>query len=229
MNIIAVACAPGVAIALYLFWLDKHDREELKHVISAFFLGILSTIPAGISNSVGIGAVNNFFYPYLLDDTIYHFSNILQAVFVVGGGEELFKFLMLFLFIYPKKYFDEPYDGVLYGALVAVGFATLENVQYSMEGGMQVAVARMFTAVPMHASCGVIMGYYAGLAKFHPAKKTRFLILAWAIPAVLHGFYDYFLFIDRFPQMAIGAMVALFITIRLATQALNIHRKTLSS
>ena len=111
----------------------------------------------------------------------------------------------------------------MYGAMVAIGFATLENIQYVSMGGMETAISRMFTAVPMHVSAGVIMGYYTGMAKFSK-KPIRYLFLAWLIPALLHGFYDYFLFINRFPLLAIGAFVSLLITIVLAMKGLRIHR-----
>ena len=135
-----------------------------------------------------------------------------------------FEFLMLFIFLYPRKELNEPYDGILYGAMVAIGFATLENIQYVSMGGMDTAISRMFTAVPMHTCCGIIMGYYVGLAKF-TKKKTKYLLIAWALPALLHGLYDYFLFINRFPAMAIGALASLILTIKLAIQAIKIHQK----
>ncbi|MFT4660882.1 MAG: RsiW-degrading membrane proteinase PrsW (M82 family) [Patiriisocius sp.] len=223
MNLLAIAIAPGLAIAFYVYWHDRHEKEPLSLVMRAFFLGVISTLPAGFTNSIGVDRVNYFFYPYILNDAIYHFSNVIQAFFIVGSGEELFKFLMLFLFLYPRKEFNEPYDGILYGAMVAIGFATLENIQYVMMGGMETAIARMFTAVPMHASAGIIMGYFVGMAKFSK-KKNRYLFLAWAVPALLHGFYDYFLFVNRFPAMAIGALASLVLTVKLAFGAIKIHR-----
>jgi len=224
MEPLAMAIAPGLAIAFYIYWRDKYEREPLNLVMRAFFLGILSTVPAGITNSIGIDHVNYIFYPYILNDTIYHVSNIIQAVFVVGAGEELFKFLMLFIFIYPRKEFNEPYDGILYGTMVAVGFATLENIQYVSEGGMQTAIARMFTAVPLHAACGIVMGYYTGRAKFG-GTKWKLLLMAWLVPALIHGLYDYFLFVNRFPGMAIGALFTLLLVVRLALKAIKTHQE----
>ena len=223
MKLLAMAIAPGLAIAFYVYWRDKHEREPLDLVMRAFFLGVISTLPAGITNSIGIDHVDYIFYPYILNDAVYHVSNMIKAVCIVGAGEELFKFLMLFIFLYPRKEFNEPYDGILYGTMVAIGFATLENIQYVTQGGMTTAIARMFTAVPLHACCGIIMGYYAGKAKFEK-KKWRFLLIAWLFPALIHGLYDYFLFVSRFPEMAIGALVSLIIAIRLALKAIKTHQ-----
>ena len=60
------------------------------------------------------------------------------------------------------KEFDEPYDGIMYGVAVSLGFAAIENVLYVYMdgGGYQTGLLRMFTAVPAHAVFGVMMGYF---------------------------------------------------------------------
>jgi RsiW-degrading membrane proteinase PrsW (M82 family) len=35
------------------------------------------------------------------------------------------------------------------------------------------------------------MGYYFGLAKFTPSKRLLYLALAFVVPWLLHGFYDF--------------------------------------
>jgi RsiW-degrading membrane proteinase PrsW (M82 family) len=82
--------------------------------------------------------------------------------------EEFFKWLIVVLYCARHKEFDEPMDGLVYGAVASLGFATFENVVYvwvsevSTQAGLQVALARGLTAVPMHASLGAIMGYFVG-------------------------------------------------------------------
>jgi RsiW-degrading membrane proteinase PrsW (M82 family) len=72
-------------------------------------------------------------------------------------------------------------DGVVYGAVASLGFATLENILYVTPNGFAVAAARAFTAVPGHALLGVIMGYYVGRAKFHSNEQQR-ANRAWVRP-----------------------------------------------
>ena len=57
-------------------------------------------------------------------------------------------------------------DAIVYGVVVSLGFATLENYSYVYEvseqlgySAREVAILRSFTAVPLHALCGVIMGF----------------------------------------------------------------------
>ena len=59
-----------------------------------------------------------------------------------------------------------------------MGFAFVENILYVSQGGMQVAILRTFTAVPAHAMFAVMMGYYAGLAKFAVDDSERNRLLA---------------------------------------------------
>jgi RsiW-degrading membrane proteinase PrsW (M82 family) len=50
--------------------------------------------------------------------------------------------------------------------MVSMGFAAFENILYVFQGGFKVALLRAFTAIPAHATFGVIMGYYMGKSKF---------------------------------------------------------------
>lgn len=107
--------------------------------------------------------------------------------------EEFFKFLVLALFCAKSVEFDEPMDGIVYGAIASLGFATFENVLYVMGGGLSLAVARGLTAVPAHASFGIIMGYFYARAHFSDKKPYLFLV-AYFVPVLLHGLYDAFIF-----------------------------------
>jgi RsiW-degrading membrane proteinase PrsW (M82 family) len=43
---------------------------------------------------------------------------------------------MLRFFIYPRKHFDDPFDGIVYAVMIGMGFATIENVGYVMQHGI---------------------------------------------------------------------------------------------
>ena len=53
----------------------------------------------------------------------------------------------------------------------------------------QIAILRAISAIPLHASCGVIMGYYIGLYAFK-GKKIE-LLKALVIPVFIHAFYNF--------------------------------------
>ncbi|MGC7950656.1 PrsW family glutamic-type intramembrane protease, partial [Bacillus sp. II_CA] len=81
--------------------------------------------------------------------------------------------------------FDDPYDGILYGASISLGFATIENVLYLLSFGLDTAFMRALLPVSSHALFGVVMGYYYGRAKFSKLAKTKEMIaMALCAPIV---------------------------------------------
>ncbi len=212
---VAVAIAPGVAIAIFIYWKDKYDREPRKLLIISFLLGMLATVPAIVLEEIG-----SSWLP-LIHSTL---RTALLAFVVVGGSEELSKFFMLRIFAYRKKEFNEPFDGITYSIMVGMGFATLENIFYVSQYGMGNALLRMFTAVPAHASFGVIMGYYVGLAKFrHGAVILQ--LQGFLFAALLHGAYDFCLMAENIPLIAGGAFISLILGIRYSMLAIRLHQR----
>ena len=76
---------------------------------------------------------------------------------------------------------------------------------------MQVAILRTFTAVPAHAMFAVMMGYYAGLAKFaaDDSERNRLLARGLFMAIVFHGAYDTSFFIESYPRLAILTLFTL--------------------
>jgi len=82
-------------------------------------------------------------------------------------------------------------DGIVYGVVASLGFATFENILYVFDGGLSVAVSRAFSAVPFHAFAGAILGYYVGQAKFRPEEKWLLIVKGYGAVMLLHGLYDF--------------------------------------
>ena len=95
-------------------------------------------------------------------------------------------------------------DGLVYGVVVSLGFATYENYTYVYEWAEQiakeesynfaelsyyVALGRSYSAIPMHGLNGAVMGYYFGMYAF--TGKKNFLILSLILPYLFHGFYNF--------------------------------------
>ena len=149
-----MALAPALAIALFIYWKDKHEKEPIGVLLMCFIFVILICFPAGFWNS-GVFEI----FGYDLEEDNGMLISFFMAFFVVGLGEELLKYLVVIFYAFKKPSFNEPFDGIVYAVMVSLGFAAFENILYVMEGGTKVAIIRMFTAVPMHAAFAVIMGY----------------------------------------------------------------------
>ena len=61
-------------------------------------------------------------------------------------------------------------DGVVYGVAASLGYAAYENIEYVLyvdgEPSFDIALLRAFTAIPLHALCGVIMGFLISQSMF---------------------------------------------------------------
>lgn len=213
--LIGLAVAPGLAISLFIFFLDKFEKEPLHLLTKCFVLGALSTLLA-----LGLGELENYFYPISGSSA----SIALDAFVYVAFSEELSKFIFLRWYAYNKPSFNEPYDGIMYSVMVSMGFATTENLIYVLDGGLEVALIRMLTAVPAHATFAILMGYFVGLAKFRVSQLPYFA-LSLISATVLHGMYDFCLFMyhDKYSFLILGALLSLITGIVLSKKAIVIH------
>lgn len=191
---LALAILPGIVICYVIYKSDRYDKEPRSMLTLAFTLGVLTTIPAVYLERLGSILGFSAHSPVL-------WNVATMAFVVVGLTEELMKFLVVrYLMRLPT--FNEPIDGIVYSVMVSMGFATLENILYVATHGTEVALMRMFTAVPAHAVFGIVMGFWIGLAKFADTKGfMRFLLLGLLSATLLHGAYDFFLFQDNYPAL----------------------------
>ena len=174
MFTLALTCLPPLFIVLYIIYSDKY-KEPISLIISTFVLGCLLIIPAGIFNTILIGENNNY-------------------SFLAGFTEETLKFFCLFYYVRGKKQFDEPMDAIVYGTLISLGFATVENFEYvylvEFEiSSFSIAFVRAISAIPLHACCGILMGYY--FIYFHFRNNRFFLLYSLIIPISIHAFYNF--------------------------------------
>ena len=92
-------------------------------------------------------------------------------------------------------------DAVLVGALVAMGFALTEDVEYSIFGNYFTLIRAI---LPLHAFFGTITGYYYGKAK--ATGNMKYHVLSLAVPIFGHTFFDMWLIaIKRILDAAGGA------------------------
>lgn len=221
LELLGIALAPGVAIMLYIYLKDKHEREPLSLLLASFLYGVFSTL---ITLSISVPL--EFLVTLRKDDLLHEFYD---AFFKVALVEEFSKFLFVRYMLYPNKNFNEPFDGIVYAVMVSMGFATLENVVYVFQYGFQTGILRMFTAVPAHATFGVMMGYFLGKGKFMPRRAFYFSFVALLAATVFHGAYDYFWFIGRvtgiWAGIWIGAIASLLIGLLLSRNAIRLHQQ----
>jgi RsiW-degrading membrane proteinase PrsW (M82 family) len=129
------------------------------------------------------------------------------------------------IYPYRQPFFNEPFDGILYAVVIAMGFATFENVLYASRFNLNALVLRAFTAVPAHASFAVIQGYFIGKAKFKPEKKWKLISMGLLASICLHGFYDFFILQQAYKNLAVLAFFTLSISLYLSLQLIHAHQE----
>ncbi|MEO8932701.1 MAG: PrsW family glutamic-type intramembrane protease [Xanthomarina sp.] len=218
MNLLFASLAPVVVIIFYIYLKDKYEKEPKKLLLYNFLLGAIVSVLVATILYYGTDVF------ITLDNEFSIFHQFSKAFLVVAVIEEFSKYIIVRYFAQPNKEFNEPYDGIVYAVMVSMGFAATENIMYVIEGGYHVAVLRAFTAVPAHATFGILMGYFMGKAKFakHPSKYN---LLGLFLAVLFHGAYDFFLFVDFLPGVWVGAFVSLFLGIYLSGKAIKAHQK----
>ncbi|PSL41991.1 RsiW-degrading membrane proteinase PrsW (M82 family) [Planomicrobium soli] len=179
--LLTVAIAPSLALFSYFYLRDQFSNEPSKLLFQCFVYGAILTFPI-------------LFIQYVFDEEGVFKHAFSQTVLFSSILEEFFKWLVLLIGIYRHVDFEDPYDGILYGASVSLGFATVENILYLVEFGLETAFIRAFLPVSSHALFGVVMGYYFGRAKFTSNIPAKWLILALFTSVGLHIAYNALLF-----------------------------------
>jgi tetratricopeptide (TPR) repeat protein len=139
-------------------------------------------------------------YEFLqLDYGLYYYAGSLGGnVLVTGIIEEFSKFIIFFILVKKFIRLKDPIDGVVYAASVAIAFASLENIKYALNYGINVMFTRTFICVAGHITFASIWGLHYSLIHFKmfnkEALKDRFLVFYSLAPAaLLHGFNNYLL------------------------------------
>merc|ERR1712007_212292 len=123
----------------------------------------------------------------------------INAFFRAAFLEELLKYLAVRRILYKDRVADA--GGLLmYGLASAAGFATTENIEYTIMHGLGVAYGRMVMAIPMHCLTGLIIGIHLGRRKFMGKSRAWYFVMA--MPVLIHGTYDLFLMLPKYVPIA---------------------------
>ncbi len=191
----ALAIIPGLLLIIYVYRKDKVEKEPLGLIIRILIYGVISCIAAGF-----LEQLESQFLPQYPQGSVEY---AVQTSFCMAAlVEETVKFLAMRLGSWRYQGFNYRFDGIVYGVSAAVGFAVYENVMYVAMYGLQTAIVRAFTAIPLHAFCGVFMGVMYSYSKKasilgQGGKCVMYTIFALLLPMLIHGTYDTFAFLGE--------------------------------
>lgn len=198
--LLVLAIFPGIFLLFQVYRLDKIEAEPIGLVMKVFFLGVISTFGAMALEQVGEGVLGTFF-DLGTKTALFH---LIDCFLVVALAEEGVKRFVVKKIIWDNPEFDYTFDAIVYCVSASCGFAVFENILYVVfdSEGIYTAIMRAFTAVPGHIIFAIFMGYFMGKAKYaqghdDPKGCKRNLRLSILVPVLLHGFYDFCIFMQN--------------------------------
>lgn len=178
------AIIPASLWMIFFYRSDRYAPEPKKLVARTFLVGAL----------VGAAMV------FSLKELPFSISFLSMAVLVAPITEETAKFLCVRWTVYDRIEFDEPVDGMVYAAAAALGFASVENIIYVLNGwfsggaeaGVMVLAGRSVLSVPAHALFSSLWGLALGWHKKRKNLKSFLFVVAGLLGAmILHGLFNY--------------------------------------
>lgn len=176
-------------IALWLFFFLRCDAKKPEP-----WFWIALVFVAGIGLAPFVVLLENFYYGY---------SNILAGndfyLFLgVAIIEEMIKFIVAYVLMKFNPYFDEPIDAMVYMVVIALGFASIENLALVAKEFLaatsfwdisQVLILRFLGANLLHIICSGLIGFFWA---WRLAKKKRFYyFIGFALAIGLHTVFNF--------------------------------------
>lgn len=188
-----VAFIPAMFYLLPLIWLDRYDPEPIWLLALAFAWGALVSVIVSfiINTAVGIGVGS-------IDQNL---GTIAGAVISAPVVEEASKGIgLVLLLIFFRREFDDILDGIVYAGVIALGFATVENVLYygrgiatGGAGGLMILfVLRGILSPFAHVTFTAMTGIGCGIARESHNKFVKILlpVIGYGCAVLLHAFWN---------------------------------------
>jgi RsiW-degrading membrane proteinase PrsW (M82 family) len=156
-----------IASLILIWFLDRFEKDPVWLLALVFLWGAVPAIIISLVFEMIVGLP----LPYLLDAWT---ADVFMSSIVAPIVEESAKAIALLLvFVALRHHLDDILDGIIFGALVGVGFAWIEDIFYlfgaASEGGVEamgfVFVLRVFVFGLNHAFFTALTGLGFGIAK----------------------------------------------------------------
>ena len=180
-------------IGLWIFY--GFMRVGLGQLQRLFWQGLALGAIATLTASVFSEATERLFYGFATS----HAAKAAGIAAMAGTTEELAKLIALVAVLLPQRQTRDVAALPLLGLSVGLGFGIAENIHYSLSVEFLVTASfRAMTAIPAHATLGLVMGLVLMVATRRRWPQRFSWMAAWLLPALLHAAYDFPLFLDEF-------------------------------
>ena len=183
LNYLSILIPLFIALIVYLFTRPGRDAKYMSLMIRAFIYGMISIV---------IVILVQLLAAYFDLDNLKNLRRILfYSLVVVAFFSEFTKFFFLKVFCYPSSSFRSPLDGIIYSIMIAMGFATVNNVLTLIDiPHLSVNYINALTSGPANIIFGGLMGFFIGLGKL---RKMRWIdsMTGLAAAVFFHALYAF--------------------------------------
>jgi len=199
-SLILISFVFGLVCIRYIRTYDIHEKEP-------FWKMLLATVWGGVW-SIGISIALYLGVDVLGFEIGRNWTGALLGIGPIEEFGKLVAFLSCYFFI--RKEMNEPVDGMIYMACVALGFSLIENFFYAIDGASasyRVLLVRSLLCTPVHILFSVFMGL--GLYVWFRMRRGVLLLgCGFLYASAVHGIYDGILF-GTINYIAIAAFIYL--------------------
>jgi len=191
-----LALVPIPLLIVIVLWMDRLEPEPRANLAFAFLWGAgIAALAALVINTADLEYIT---MPALGAST----GEYVAATFGAPVVEETMKGLVLVGLLWRRRAeFDGPTDGVIYAAMVGLGFAMVENVGYYINaivtperGGIALLgytfVLRGVLSPLLHPIFTSMTGLGVAYAANHRGHGWSAIALGWLAAVVLHGTWN---------------------------------------
>jgi RsiW-degrading membrane proteinase PrsW (M82 family) len=180
----------AILLLLMVYRYDMYDREPWYMLILAILLGMLACVAVGTFEDYLFTEFHSFFS----DDYALEKESL-----ATGLSEELIKlFAVAIIALIGSRHFNDPMDGLIYGAVVGLGFGLNESLFYLGLNGNDLQLANLgenAVRLFLHLLLGGIGGFGLGLTRSSQRWRTwPFVFVACLGTSIaIHTLWDYWL------------------------------------
>jgi RsiW-degrading membrane proteinase PrsW (M82 family) len=175
--ILLAAALPTALYTLLLWWLDRYEKEPLHLLAVSFVWGAVPALVLAIGTELATGGAIEAMFGAGTNATLGApiVEEVLKACALVG------------IFVWARREFNGVLDGIIYGALVGLGFSMSETVLYLLFFNDQL-VATWWLRSGMfgfnHAFFSSIVGIGMGLVRYKQHATQLFVVAVALVLAI---------------------------------------------
>ncbi|MEP7076557.1 MAG: PrsW family glutamic-type intramembrane protease [Acidobacteriota bacterium] len=210
-----VAFIPACIYVLPIIWLDRYDPEPVWLLALAFAWGALVAVTVSFVVNTLISVIATIGISPAAGQII---GGVISAPIFEEGSKGLG---LLVLLIFFRKYFDDILDGLVFAGVIALGFATVENVLYygnaingSQPGMMGVSLGLSFFMRGIlspfaHVTFTSMTGIGCGISRESHNKFVRIIapFIGYCCAVFLHAFWNGMAFIGGLGAFIVGYLI----------------------